>query len=1075
MHPIFSIRTSAFRGWMTAICFACSIGAFPALAEEKPIEVKPPLASLQADFKKLDAARLELKTNTKERADATLQASEAASAIGWRAFGDGAYDEATTWFSRSATLRKESFEQRRAYLEEYEKTEVADLEAKFGARIKEWTGQLVTEKDEKKKQDLIVGIDAMSKMQFVMRYNTVTQLQQAASDSNELSLLLKYNQQELEIRRLEMDYLVRSKASERELLLKRTEIARALERLAASQAKQAMFQDAEKNYQEALAIRTALPETLPERDLYQTLDDLGSMYLLNIGDYAKARDYYSRALAAFEKNAPQRAQVIEAEKSQDNKDLVRATQALNYGIMLSNMGSLMQEVGDYKAAGEYFQRAMKIAEDLPPGGYINIFELGRVLLQSRVLGDLASLHEATGQFELAKKETEQALKLKELLATDLRKDERSLWEAALAAYHQGDLQKSERYARQSQQLFAASQSSQEASVTRFLARLALETGRVDEASRYAREAHQGALKSGSFSEISAASRMLAETLLEQKKLDESAAALEEAKVSDARTGSVVDQISTLGLEGRVLEAQGKNDVALQKYQQAVTLLENIRANGGGDAFGETKSAAKAYERLVLLLLKSNRGEEAFDYLQRARSQQLKSALQISSLKTGDKALQTLLDKASTLETKLQTVRGQEQSERAKPTAVQDTTKLQNLQKLIASTQEEYRDVLEEIKERYPEKKIFTVDPSQIKKAQRSIPPDTALVQYAPLDDKFYILVVTRESLKIFTTPTTPDELWKLIKTTRQQISRPAANPLPTRGAALAPSANGGAPLPENLSALYQMLIAPIEDAVKDKSTLAFIPTQLLHYLPIHALTHRQDGAWRFLVEDKRVVFLSGGDVVDFVQAPNEEKFKTGLIAFGDPTGANLPEAREEVRTLAKIFPDSQSFTDEQATKTAVLGQGALDKRVVHFATHGILNATVPKMSYIQLSKITPDAAPESFQLTAREIWGLPLEKVDLVTLSACETALAEDSPLAGNDLTTLARAFSDAGAPTVVATLWSVADESTKVWMVEFYSQLAAGKPKGEAFHAAQLKLLNTKEYSHPYYWAPFILMGDWR
>jgi CHAT domain-containing protein len=149
----------------------------------------------------------------------------------------------------------------------------------------------------------------------------------------------------------------------------------------------------------------------------------------------------------------------------------------------------------------------------------------------------------------------------------------------------------------------------------------------------------------------------------------------------------------------------------------------------------------------------------------------------------------------------------------------------------------------------------------------------------------------------------------------------------------------------------------------------------------------------------------------------------------------------------------------------------LNKRIVHFATHGVLNAAVPPDSYIQLAAAQD---PEQAHLTVEEVWSLPLKKVSLVTLSACESALGDKEP-DGGEITTLAEAFSSAGATTVLASLWSVGDESTKELMVEFYSQLAANASKAEALQKAEIKLLKNPKFSRPLYWAPFVLMGDWR
>ena len=112
-------------------------------------------------------------------------------------------------------------------------------------------------------------------------------------------------------------------------------------------------------------------------------------------------------------------------------------------------------------------------------------------------------------------------------------------------------------------------------------------------------------------------------------------------------------------------------------------------------------------------------------------------------------------------------------------------------------------------------------------------------------------------------------------------------------------------------------------------------------------------------------------------------------------------------------------------------------------------------------------------MTFGEVTGLDLQKVDLVTLSACETALGKNAD--GREITSLAKSFSDAGAKAVIASLWSVADQSTSELMTDFYRELAGGKSKGEALQSAEIQVLKNPKYAHPFYWAPFILMGDWR
>ena len=420
-------------------------------------------------------------------------------------------------------------------------------------------------------------------------------------------------------------------------------------------------------------------------------------------------------------------------------------------------------------------------------------------------------------------------------------------------------------------------------------------------------------------------------------------------------------------------------------------------------------------------------------------------------------MQALLDRANGLETKLNAAAIQLRTEEAKPEAERDKTKIETLKTVVASTQGEFRRVVEQIKSSNPNwEKFMTVNPKALKETQRSIPPGVMLVQYAPVGEQLYIFLVSKESLKIVIAPGKPEDLWKKIKTVRKQIT----------------TGESGGPLTKNLVALYDLLIAPIEAELEPVKTIAFIPNQLLFYLPMQALAKKSAGGeLRYLIEDKEIVYLTAADVMNVVQPPDSEKSPGGMVAFGNPTGANLPAAEAEVKAIAQVFPSTEVLSGAEVTKVTLNTEQRLNKRIVHFATHGILNATTPAESYIQLATA---ATPGQDHLTVGEVWDLPLKKVTLVTLSACESALGDKEP-DGGEITTLAEAFSSAGATTVLASLWSVGDESTKELMVEFYRQLAAGQSNAAALQSAEIKLLKNPKFSRPLYWAPFVLMGDWR
>lgn len=1040
----------------------------------------PPLdrAQLEQQFAAADAARRAAPEKTKERADAAKRAMQAASDIAWTAFDAGKFEEAATWFTKSAALKEESYTQARAYWEEYLRTTAKELDDKVVGQNKELEAQLATA-EESKKPILRKLIHGWEKNRYLMRYNALSMLEQIARDNNDADNLLKYCEQELAIRQAEMNYLQKANAPKEELEQKTVHLATALERVSSAQADLALFDKAEKNGLDALALRQALPENLPDRKLDESLSALARMYTFNLGDYRKARQYYEKALASLEASAAVRKKALSEDRfytaeqkaamtkeelakheemEAQTRDMTIALECMSEATALMNLGGISHEEGNLKSALLYYQKAMKLGEELPKGGYINIFEMFRARIRARVLGDMAALHADSGETDLAIKELNETIALKRNIGQD-DWTAQSLYQAADLSYNKGDTANARHLLEQARQIFAAAHKlNNVVAATSFLAVIARDENMLDEAASRAQEALLLARKTGNLGAVSGTTRTFASIRIKENKLEEAKTFIEEARLADAKTGSISDRIATLGVGGEILEALGDNEKALEAYKEAVKLVENIRSTAASEAaFADVKRNYKPYERIVRALIKLNRVDEAFDYLNRAKSKKLQDSLRLSSMKSGDKNMQALLDRASGLETKLKTTNAQLQAEQTKPEVERDKTKIETLKQVVASTQGEFRRVFEQIKASNPNyEKFITVNPKALKETQRSIPPGVMLVQYAPLGEQLYVFLVSKEDTKIVIAPGKPDDLWKKIKTVRKQIT----------------SGETGAPLTKNLVALYDMLIAPIEPELEPIKVIAFIPNQLLFYLPMQALAKKQaDGATRYLIEDKQIVYLTAADVMKVVQQPDEGKSRDGMVAFGNPTGANLPAAESEVKAIAQVFPSTEVLSGGEVTKIALNTQQRLNKRIVHFATHGILNATTPSESYIQLAT---SSTPGQEHLTVEEVWDLPFKKVTLVTLSACESALGDKEP-DGGEITTLAEAFSSAGATTVLASLWSVGDESTKELMVEFYRQLAAGQSKAEALQSAELKLLKNPKFSRPLYWAPFVLMGDWR
>lgn len=182
----------------------------------------------------------------------------------------------------------------------------------------------------------------------------------------------------------------------------------------------------------------------------------------------------------------------------------------------------------------------------------------------------------------------------------------------------------------------------------------------------------------------------------------------------------------------------------------------------------------------------------------------------------------------------------------------------------------------------------------------------------------------------------------------------------------------------------------------------------------------------------------------------------------------LPATKVEATEIGRLYPNA-AVLRESSVQEARLKQLIPKYQWVHLATHGLLNNTAPMLSNLALA--APDSDREDGFLTAREIRELDLSKVEMMVLSACETAKGREQK--GEGIVGLVWSLFAAGCPTQVVSLWKVQDDSTAEMMVAFYKNLKSGQTKSAALRSAALEL--RKKYAHPYHWAPFILVGDWR
>lgn len=257
----------------------------------------------------------------------------------------------------------------------------------------------------------------------------------------------------------------------------------------------------------------------------------------------------------------------------------------------------------------------------------------------------------------------------------------------------------------------------------------------------------------------------------------------------------------------------------------------------------------------------------------------------------------------------------------------------------------------------------------------------------------------------------------------------------------------------------------MEDDIQTKDIVIIVPFGLLYYLPFHALLRSAEPV-QYLIQWKKVAYLTSSTWLDIMKKAQVRKTES-LFALGDPDGS-LPGAQSEVRVLKdSIFTKAGVYTLSEATKNRFMSD-AKNYNIVHLATHGYLESD-PMKSYILM-------AGTDNKLTLLDIAGY-IELRDhtfLVFLSACETAV-EKGKSNGRELMSLAKAFTTAGPPSLIATLWKIPDVSTSRLVKTFYEELKKKKGIADALRDAQLSVIADPRYNHPFYWAGFLLFGDYR
>lgn len=574
---------------------------------------------------------------------------------------------------------------------------------------------------------------------------------------------------------------------------------------------------------------------------------------------------------------------------------------------------------------------------------------------------------------------------------------------------------------------------------------------------------------------------LAEVAEKEGRHDEAEALARQVAVGAEVTGEREPAWKAQNLLGRALAAQGKTPEALAAFRGAVAIIEGIRAGAAGDEESSQavlQKRVEPYRKLTQLLAAAGQADEAFATAENAKARVLRDILQhgrmdLTSALTDDERQRRAAsgEKIARLNRQLQ---------EARSTGKDAASKTKSQDELDAA-RVEARNLDNALLAAHPEVRRRQVSGST---TEPPLAPgdlcdaDTVLLEYAVGPDAVTLFAAGPAAAPLTAYPlaVNEDELRAWVGSFRQ---------------ALADRSLGWKEAADKLGPL---LLAPVKEKLSRAKRVVIIPDGPLWDLPFQVLGVERGGGC--LIDRSAVSYAPSAGFLARVRRegrgmaasePGKAPTETRLLAMGNPAlggdaqknpaallmgdaFAPLPAAEDEVRTLGKMYGEGQEdiFLGDRARED-VFKREAPRCDILHLATHGLLNDTNPLYSCLLMAQ-TNLAPGEDGLLEAREIMQLHLH-ARLAVLAACETARGKAG--AGEGQLGLSWALLVAGCPASVVSQWKVDSQSNVDLMVELHRQLRGGQPPDEALRQASLALRKKPGYENPFYWAPFVVVGD--
>jgi CHAT domain-containing protein/uncharacterized protein HemY len=823
----------------------------------------------------------------------------------------------------------------------------------------------------------------------------------------------------------------------------------------------------------------------------RSLGSLGNVYNLQ-GDFTQALEYYRKCLMQFEamddKLGIARTLANIATVQYDQGDYEQALESKRQSltlfeqkgdkagsaITLSNIGNNYAVQGNYAQALEYYQQSMKLKEAVG-----DKFGMAKTLVGIGLIHFNQSNYAQALEYFLKSLAIQEGLRAKSGIAETLN--------------HIGDVHDLQGDSAKALEYFQRSLAMREANEEKSRIAYTLNSiGNVHQRQGNYAKALELYQKSLAMNEASGDKDGIASSLLNLGSVYHDQGDYEQAVEYAERGATIARSIGdnetlrrSLTIAGRAYRQLHKTFEARQALAEAIATIETLRVQAAGGEDERQRSFAfrvSPYHALADLLIAQGKPAEALNFAERAKSRVLLDVLQAGRVNI-NKAL-TREERDQERRQRAELISINTQLTRASLKYKSEQTRLEELKSLREKARLDYEAFRTSLHGSHPELKVNRGEASIINAEELdALLPDatSALLEYVVTDEATYLFVVTRPQgqtaaeIKVFTIPINQTELAKQIEGFRRRVAE----------------RNLGVRAPARK--LYDLLLKPAQSLLGGKSSLVIVPDDRLWELPFQALLDERD---LYLIERSAVSYAPSLTVLREMRARSDkrrfEAAPSTLLALGNPLIGQetverarlslrdgklypLPEAEAEVRALGRLYGARRSKVYiGKAAREDRLKAEAGRARILHFATHGVMNNAAPLYSYLALARGDKN---EDGLLEAWELMQLDL-KADLAVLSACETARGRTS--AGEGMIGLTWALFVAGTPATVVSQWEVESASARDLMLGFHRQLqaprAAGKlTKAESLRRAAIKMMKNPKTNHPFYWAGFVLVGDGR